>query len=223
MDVKSTFLYGTVEEEVYVCQPPGFEDHDHPDKVYKVVNALYGLHQAPRACQDKYVAVILRKFGLLDTKSTSTPIDIEKPLLKDPDGCSKCNGLFENDVLCSKYLKCWFTHHTTNGSQFTMSNPHQELASPDQMVSGKDSSNSLMAENLLKIVCDSPLLGVNTPRCDEDRLELIELTIFLLPKVEKVGIGVSAVDLQVSAIRHLLLLFSLTNWCCSLSAVRSSS
>nr|GFA10138.1 ribonuclease H-like domain, reverse transcriptase, RNA-dependent DNA polymerase [Tanacetum cinerariifolium] len=86
MDVKSTFLYGTVEEEVYVCQPPGFEDHDHPDKVYKVVNALYGLHQAPRACQDKYVAVILRKFGLLDTKSTSTPIDIEKPLLKDPDG-----------------------------------------------------------------------------------------------------------------------------------------
>nr|GEU84819.1 retrovirus-related Pol polyprotein from transposon TNT 1-94 [Tanacetum cinerariifolium] len=49
MDVKSAFLYGTIEEEVYVCQPPGFEDLDHPNKVYKVVNALYGLHQAPRA------------------------------------------------------------------------------------------------------------------------------------------------------------------------------
>nr|GFD17695.1 putative ribonuclease H-like domain-containing protein [Tanacetum cinerariifolium] len=49
MDVKSAFLYGTIEEEVYVCQPPGFEDPDHPDKVYKVVKALYGLHQAPRA------------------------------------------------------------------------------------------------------------------------------------------------------------------------------
>nr|GFC31016.1 hypothetical protein [Tanacetum cinerariifolium] len=49
MDVKCTFLYGTIEEEVYVCQPPGFEDPEYPDKVYKVVKALYGLHQAPRA------------------------------------------------------------------------------------------------------------------------------------------------------------------------------
>nr|GEV24493.1 hypothetical protein [Tanacetum cinerariifolium] len=50
MDVKSAFIYGWIEKEVYVCQPPGFEDPDHPDKVYKVVKALYGLHQAPRAC-----------------------------------------------------------------------------------------------------------------------------------------------------------------------------
>nr|GEY25113.1 putative ribonuclease H-like domain-containing protein [Tanacetum cinerariifolium] len=48
MDVKSAFLYGTIEEEVYVCQPPGFEDLENPDKVHKVVKALYGLHQAPR-------------------------------------------------------------------------------------------------------------------------------------------------------------------------------
>nr|GFA63065.1 retrovirus-related Pol polyprotein from transposon TNT 1-94 [Tanacetum cinerariifolium] len=51
MDVKSAFLYGTIEEEVYVYQPPGFKDHDYPDKVYKVVKALDGLHQAPRACK----------------------------------------------------------------------------------------------------------------------------------------------------------------------------
>nr|GFA03200.1 putative ribonuclease H-like domain-containing protein [Tanacetum cinerariifolium] len=143
MDVKSAFLYGTIEEEVYVCQPPGFEDLEYPDKVYKVVKALYGLHQAPRAWyetlatyllengfqrgtidqtlfikkqqkdillvqiyvddiifglqvkqkkdgifinQDKYVAEILRKFGLSEGKSASTPIDAEKPLLKDSDG-----------------------------------------------------------------------------------------------------------------------------------------
>nr|GFB49860.1 putative ribonuclease H-like domain-containing protein [Tanacetum cinerariifolium] len=49
MDVKSAFMYGTAEEEVYVCQPLGFEDPYYPDKVYKVVKALYGLHQAPRA------------------------------------------------------------------------------------------------------------------------------------------------------------------------------
>ncbi|GKB70975.1 putative ribonuclease H-like domain-containing protein [Tanacetum coccineum] len=49
MDVKSAFLYGKIEKEVYVCQPPGFEDPDFPDRVYKVEKALYGLHQAPRA------------------------------------------------------------------------------------------------------------------------------------------------------------------------------
>nr|GEV28872.1 putative ribonuclease H-like domain-containing protein [Tanacetum cinerariifolium] len=49
MDVKSAFLYGKVNEEVYVSQPPGFIDPKFPKKVYKVVKALYGLHQAPRA------------------------------------------------------------------------------------------------------------------------------------------------------------------------------
>nr|GEU40263.1 hypothetical protein [Tanacetum cinerariifolium] len=147
MDVKSAFLYGTIEEEVYVCQPLWFEDPGHPNKVYKVVKALYGLHQAPRAwyetlptyllenddiifgatnrdmckpfeklmkdkfqmssigelifflglhvkqkndeifiSQYKYVAEILRKFGLTEGKLASTPIDTEKPLLKDPNG-----------------------------------------------------------------------------------------------------------------------------------------
>nr|GEU30358.1 putative ribonuclease H-like domain-containing protein [Tanacetum cinerariifolium] len=99
----------------------GFEDPNYPDKIYKVVKALYGLHQAPRAwyetstnyilengfqrgkidqtlfikkqkrdillvqVKEKYVAQILRKFGLTDGKLASTPIDTKKPLLKDPD------------------------------------------------------------------------------------------------------------------------------------------
>nr|GEU56532.1 hypothetical protein [Tanacetum cinerariifolium] len=49
MDVKSAFLYGIIDEEVYVTQPPGFVDPRFPNKVYKVVKALYGLHQAPKA------------------------------------------------------------------------------------------------------------------------------------------------------------------------------
>ncbi|GJY93465.1 retrovirus-related pol polyprotein from transposon TNT 1-94 [Tanacetum coccineum] len=49
MDVKSAFLYGKIEEEVYVCQPPGFEDPYFPDRVYKVEKPLYGLREAPRA------------------------------------------------------------------------------------------------------------------------------------------------------------------------------
>ncbi|GKA80019.1 putative ribonuclease H-like domain-containing protein, partial [Tanacetum coccineum] len=49
MDVKNAFLYGKIEKEVYVCQPSGFEDLDFPNRVYKVENALYESHQAPRA------------------------------------------------------------------------------------------------------------------------------------------------------------------------------
>ncbi|GKC82978.1 putative ribonuclease H-like domain-containing protein [Tanacetum coccineum] len=49
IDVKSAFLYDKIEEEVYICQPLGFEDLEFPDRVYKVEKALYGLHQAPRA------------------------------------------------------------------------------------------------------------------------------------------------------------------------------
>ncbi|GJS78479.1 putative ribonuclease H-like domain-containing protein [Tanacetum coccineum] len=59
MDVKSAFLYGTIEEEVYVCQPPGFEDLQFPDKVYKVEKALYGLHQAPKASYETLSTYLL--------------------------------------------------------------------------------------------------------------------------------------------------------------------
>nr|GEV51802.1 hypothetical protein [Tanacetum cinerariifolium] len=96
MDVKSAFLYGKIEEEVYVCQPSGFEDPEFPDKVYKVEKALYSLHQAPRAWtagetkndrifinQDKYVDEILKKFDFSTVKTASTLIETSKPLLKD--------------------------------------------------------------------------------------------------------------------------------------------
>nr|GEZ92791.1 hypothetical protein [Tanacetum cinerariifolium] len=108
IDVKSAFFYGTIEEDVYVCQPPGFEDPDYPDKVYKVVKALYGLHQVLRAWYETLANYLLEndlckafkklrkdKFQMssmgeltffLDRKSVSTPIDTDKPLLKDLDG-----------------------------------------------------------------------------------------------------------------------------------------
>ncbi|GJX57939.1 ribonuclease H-like domain-containing protein [Tanacetum coccineum] len=71
MDVKSAFLYGKIEKEVYVYQPPGFEDPNFPYRVYKVEKALYGLHQAPKAWYKVKIA--------------STPIETQKPLLKDED------------------------------------------------------------------------------------------------------------------------------------------
>nr|GEU89479.1 putative ribonuclease H-like domain-containing protein [Tanacetum cinerariifolium] len=99
MDVKSAFLYGKIEEEVYVCQPLEFEDPEFPDRVYKVEKALYGLHQAPRTWKEmrtEFEKMMHKKFqmssigeltfflGLFSTvKTASTPIETSKPLLKD--------------------------------------------------------------------------------------------------------------------------------------------
>nr|GEZ85022.1 putative ribonuclease H-like domain-containing protein [Tanacetum cinerariifolium] len=105
MDVKSVFLYGTIDKEVYVIQPPGFQDPDFPAKVYKVEKAMYELHQAPRAwygtlstylltkgfqkvlqkedgiflSQDKYVGDILKKFGYSDVISSNTLMEKGNP------------------------------------------------------------------------------------------------------------------------------------------------
>ncbi|GJW73771.1 putative ribonuclease H-like domain-containing protein [Tanacetum coccineum] len=191
-DVKSAFLYGKIKEEVYVCQPLGFEDLDFPDRVYKVEKALYGLHQTPRAwyetlstylldngfqrgkidktlffkrdkgdilfiqvyvddiifgstkkslciefekmmhkkfqmssmgeltfflglqvkqkedgifiSQDKYVTEILKKFGFTDVKTASTPMETQKPLLKDKDGKEVDVHLYRSMIGSLMYL-----------------------------------------------------------------------------------------------------------------------
>ncbi|GJZ27948.1 retrovirus-related pol polyprotein from transposon TNT 1-94, partial [Tanacetum coccineum] len=67
MDVKSAFLYGKIEEEVYVYQPPGFEDPKFPDRVYKVEKALYGLHQVPKAWNEmctEFEKIMHKKFQM---------------------------------------------------------------------------------------------------------------------------------------------------------------
>nr|GEZ35810.1 retrovirus-related Pol polyprotein from transposon TNT 1-94 [Tanacetum cinerariifolium] len=60
MDVKSEFLHGSLKEYVYVCQPEGFIDADHPSHVYKLNKALYGLKQAPRAWYDELSKFLLQ-------------------------------------------------------------------------------------------------------------------------------------------------------------------
>ncbi|GKD58139.1 putative ribonuclease H-like domain-containing protein, partial [Tanacetum coccineum] len=72
MDIKSAFLYGTIEEEVYVHQPPGLFDPAHPHKVYKAVKTLYGLYQAPRAWYETLSSFLLEngfKRGTIDKTS----------------------------------------------------------------------------------------------------------------------------------------------------------
>nr|GEU30214.1 hypothetical protein [Tanacetum cinerariifolium] len=112
MDVKSAFLYATIDEEVYVMQPPGFQDPEFPEKVYKVgkaiefealmhekfqmsdmaeLNFFLGLQVLQKEdgiflSQDKYVGDILKKFGYSDVRSSNTPMDKENPWGKDRTG-----------------------------------------------------------------------------------------------------------------------------------------
>ncbi|GJX14424.1 putative ribonuclease H-like domain-containing protein [Tanacetum coccineum] len=183
---QGAFLYGKIEEEVYVCQPPGFEDPKFPDRVYKVEKALYGLHQAPRAwyetlstylldngfqrgkidktlfikrykgdlcegyhlwfnkegamhwhlrvmmrnfesfmgnlhsflglqvkqkkdgiliSQDKYIEEILKKFGFTEVKTASTPMETQKPLLKDENGEEVDVHMYRSMIGSLMYLK----------------------------------------------------------------------------------------------------------------------
>nr|GEW15884.1 retrovirus-related Pol polyprotein from transposon TNT 1-94 [Tanacetum cinerariifolium] len=71
MDVKTAFLHGSLKEDVYVCQPEGFIDADHPSHVYKLKKALYGLKQAPRAWYDELSTFLLQNGfskGIIDLK-----------------------------------------------------------------------------------------------------------------------------------------------------------
>ncbi|GJR73152.1 retrovirus-related pol polyprotein from transposon TNT 1-94 [Tanacetum coccineum] len=167
MDVKSAFLYGKIDEEVYVSQPPGFLDPKYPQKVYKVVKALYGnqaskelvaalstfllknvyvddiifgstkkswcdefealmksrfqmssmgeltfflglqVKQKPDGIfisQDKYVAEILKKFDFANVKTASTPIETQKPLVKDEEANDVDVHLYRSMIGSLMYL-----------------------------------------------------------------------------------------------------------------------
>nr|GEU86987.1 hypothetical protein [Tanacetum cinerariifolium] len=107
-----------IEEEVYVCQPPGFEDLDFPDRVYKVEKALYGLHQAPR-----------------EVKTATTLMETQKPLLKNKDG-------EEVDVHMYRYqvnLKVSYLHAVKRNFRYLKGQPKLGLWYP------KDSPFDLVA------------------------------------------------------------------------------
>nr|GEZ66507.1 integrase, catalytic region, zinc finger, CCHC-type, peptidase aspartic, catalytic [Tanacetum cinerariifolium] len=77
MDIKTTFLNGLLKEEVYVAQPNGFVDPDHPEKVYRSRKALYGLKQAPRAWYDELSNFVISK-GFMKDADHAGCIDTSK-------------------------------------------------------------------------------------------------------------------------------------------------
>nr|GEY16437.1 putative ribonuclease H-like domain-containing protein [Tanacetum cinerariifolium] len=154
MDVNSAFLYGTIEKEVYVCQPLGFEDPDHPDKVYKVVKELYSLHQAPRACTDQTVsdkdksnllmADNLPKIVWYSTHHVtlmkSWRVQKQTALGKD-----KSNPLMADNL---PKIVWYSTHHVTLMKSWLV----QKQMALGQTTTGKEISNPFMAGSLPKTI-----------------------------------------------------------------------
>ncbi|GJR40813.1 ribonuclease H-like domain-containing protein [Tanacetum coccineum] len=114
VDVKSAFLYGKIEKEVYVCQPPGFEDPNFPDRRGKIDKTLFirrdkGLQVKLKEdgifiSQDKYVIEVLKKFGFTNVKTASTPMETQKPFLKDEDGKEVDVHLYRSMIGSLMYL-----------------------------------------------------------------------------------------------------------------------
>ncbi|GJZ61172.1 retrovirus-related pol polyprotein from transposon TNT 1-94 [Tanacetum coccineum] len=114
MDVKSAFLYGIIDEEVYVSQPPGFVDPKFPKKVYKMssmgeLTFFLGLQVKQKEdgifiSQDKYVAEILKKFDFASVKTASTPIETQKPLTKDEEAADVDVHLYRSMIGSLMYL-----------------------------------------------------------------------------------------------------------------------
>ncbi|GJX65409.1 retrovirus-related pol polyprotein from transposon TNT 1-94 [Tanacetum coccineum] len=106
MDVKSAFLNGLINEEVYVAQPPRFIDLEKPDHVYKLKKALYGLKQAPKAWYDRLKAFLIKheyKMGMIDntlfTKKKSLNLIIVQIYVDDIIFSSTCQDM------CDEFAK----------------------------------------------------------------------------------------------------------------------
>ncbi|GJR66308.1 putative ribonuclease H-like domain-containing protein [Tanacetum coccineum] len=170
MDAKSAFSYGTIEKEVYVTQPPGFKDPDHPNKVYKVYvdNIIFGptnkelctrfeklmkdkfqmssmeeltfflglqVQQKEDGIfisQDKYVAEISKKFNYTNMKSASTPVDLEKPLVKYGDANDVDVHIYRSMIGSLIYLK----GKPTLGLWYSRDSPFELVAYTDSDYAG---------------------------------------------------------------------------------------
>ncbi|GJZ41053.1 hypothetical protein Tco_0587939 [Tanacetum coccineum] len=181
----------------------GFEDPEFPDRVYKVEKALYGLHQAPRACQDKYVDEILKKFGFSTVRIASTPMETSKPLLKDAEAEDVDFHLYRSMIGSLMYLTAYRPHiinyagasldrKSTIGAKEWEDRMERVATTASSLEAEKDSGSGPRCQDTIlgsvkaqirfgapsKQSNDPPLSRVNKLGSGEDNMKLKELMEF---------------------------------------------
>nr|GEU72881.1 hypothetical protein [Tanacetum cinerariifolium] len=147
MDVKSAFLYGRIEEEVYVCQPPGFEDPDYTDKVYKVEKALFEVkNNLHIECNDKGVNFIEARINQSLKEFLHQPHD------------EKVRELVSNSPRVDEEVKHMFDHTSETIDTTKENNVKGGFNINSGAVSGHLCGKDVSNDNPTK--CDSPAIGV---------------------------------------------------------------
>nr|GEW58787.1 hypothetical protein [Tanacetum cinerariifolium] len=176
MDVKSAFRYGTIDEEVKQKEDGTF------------------------ISQDKYVAKILKKFNFLSMKTTSTPIETQKPLVKDEEAANVDVYLYRSTIGSFMYLTAsrpgiMFAVCACSRFQVTLKTSHLQAMKRilRRLISWQCKKADYCGYFYKKAEYVAVAHYVNTPRCDEYSLELKALMVFFVPiYVEKDRVGVNA-------------------------------
>ncbi|GJY87614.1 putative ribonuclease H-like domain-containing protein [Tanacetum coccineum] len=170
MDVKSAFLFDRIKEEVYVCQPSGFEDPEFPNKVYKVEKALYGLHQALRAWYETLSTY------LLENRFRRGTIDRTLFIKKDKERCTRD----ARSVLWRAHLL--LRPHSLVTYKIVIKEWEDIMERPATIVSSleaeHDNEAQISFEAASKQSTDPTLSRVNTLGSGEDSMKLKELMEF---------------------------------------------
>nr|GEV06065.1 putative ribonuclease H-like domain-containing protein [Tanacetum cinerariifolium] len=192
MDVNSDFLYEKIEEEVYVCQPLGFEDPDFSEKVYKVEKALYRLHQDPRAW---HKLMLLGKLttarvnavpGRFWTTAKFKTVNEEVQIHALVDGMKMRLSIRRGDNLVSATTTASSLEAEQDSGNIdktqTKTTSNEPSSQGTSLSDGpwcqdtiRDTYAHTRYERVSKMSSDSLLARVNTPQSDEDRLKHIEL------------------------------------------------
>nr|GEX56162.1 integrase, catalytic region, zinc finger, CCHC-type, peptidase aspartic, catalytic [Tanacetum cinerariifolium] len=128
MDVKTKFLNGPLKEEVYVAQPDGFVDPDHPEKVYRLRKALYGLKQAPRA----WLSSGIKSQAPHQDQSSFNQNYLQQPMPNPKDITDPTTAMNMALALMAKAFKLNYSSPTNNNLGISSNPYNRQIAQPGQ-------------------------------------------------------------------------------------------